>query len=462
MPTRAKPSDERNGRHVDPHPGPTDDSCVGRVADARPTRPIGTVQPDGRFRRNDPPTKTRDCNVSQMPDRVAGIGWNAAVPPNGFADRAAAAAAATNDNPLGLATRPGEIEIETTPEHLNLVAGDPRCVGWTRAFDDPGVVALRERLRERNGIPGLEIVSPGEVDRAAALFHRDGFVAIGDALPPDRLDALREAAADVIEALVAADPDGAVGGGAGGLPHRYSFGGTSASRQMFHRSEWCDLIDVPAITPILTAIFGSPDYVVYGAGGDLALPGAIEYQGLHSDNVWTELHDPVGGVSVRDLPVPVVHVNFPLVDLTPENGPIRQIPGTHRSRAPIPRLADEPEWMRLSTVCPLPAGSAIVRDARCWHGGTPNLSREVRAMPNVEYFAPWFRSEALVRSMPYDMWEALTPHAQRISRFVVCDPGESVVGAGVNHPRRAERERVRAEQFAAMGTDAAERYRRRG
>jgi hypothetical protein len=37
---------------------------------------------------------------------------------------------------------------------------------------------------------------------------------------------------------------------------------------------------------------------------------------------------------------------------------------------------------------------------RCWHGGTPNLSREVRAMPNVEYMAPWFRSEALIRSMP--------------------------------------------------------------
>ena len=397
-----------------------------------------------------------------MPDRVAGLGWNADVPPNGFTNRAAVWGADTNDNPLGLATEAGDVEIETTPEHLNLVAGDPRCATWTRSYDDPDVAALRARLRERNGIPGLEVVPPHEVERAATLFHRDGFVAIGDAIAPDQLAALREAAADVIETLVAADPSGAVGGGAGGLPHRYSFGGTSASRHMFHRSEWCDLIDLPTTTPILTAIFGSPDYIVYGAGGDLALPGAIEYQGLHSDNVWTELHDPVGAVSVRDLPAPAVHVNFPLVDLTPENGPIRQIPGTQRSRAPIPILADEPEWMRLSTVCPLPAGSAIVRDARCWHGGTPNLSRDVRAMPNVEYFAPWFRSEALVRSMSFATWETLSPHAQRISRFVVCDRGESVVGEGVNHPRRAERERLRDEQLAAMGDAAAERYRRRG
>jgi hypothetical protein len=286
-------------------------------------------------------------------------------------------------------------------------------------------------------------------------------VAVRDALPPEQLARLRAAAAEVIETLVAADPGGAVGGGAGGLPHRYSFGGTSASRHMFHRVEWCELIDTPTTTPILTEIFGGPNYIVYGTGGDIAFPGAIEYQGLHSDNVWTELHDPVGGVTMRDLPVPVVHVNFPLIDLTAENGPIRQIPGTHRSRAPIPRLADEPEWMRLSTICPLPAGSAIFRDARCWHGGTPNLSRDVRAMPNVEYFAPWFRSEALIRAMSFERWRTLTPHAQRISRYVVCAPGEEVVGEGYSHPRTAERERYRAAELDAMGGQAAAEYLRR-
>jgi ectoine hydroxylase-related dioxygenase (phytanoyl-CoA dioxygenase family) len=398
--------------------------------------------------------------TNPMSSRLAGLGWNAAVPPNGHHNRALTADR-SNDNPLGLATPVGEVEIETTPEHRNLVAGDPRCASWTRAHDDPGVVALRERMWERNGIPGLEVVSPDEVERAAALFHRDGFVAVRDALTPEQLERLRNAATEVIEQLVAADPDGAVGGGAGGLPHRYSFGGTSGSRHMFHRPEWCQLIDLATTTPILTAIFGADDYIVYGCGGDLALPGAIEYQGLHSDNVWTELHDPVGGTSIRDLPPPCVHINFPLVDLTPENGPIRQIPGTHRSRAPIPSLADEPEWMRFSTVCPLPAGSAIIRDARCWHGGTPNLSRDVRAMPNVEYFAPWFRSEALIRSMSFDTWRTLSPHAQRIARYVVCGPGEEVVGEGFHHPRTAERERFRAGRLAAMGEPAATEYLRR-
>lgn len=389
------------------------------------------------------------------------VGWNEAVPPNGFHNRKRKESPDSNDNPLGLASPVGEIDIETTPEHRNLVAGDPRCAGWTRAYDDPDVVALRDRLRERNGIAGLEVVDAGDIERATRLFHRDGFVAVADALDAEQLERLRQGVDQVTTTLVEADPEGAVGGGAGGLPHRYSFGGTSASRQMFHRPEWAQLIDLPTTTPILSSIFGGPEYIVYGAGGDLALPGAIEYQGLHSDNVWTELHDPVGGVSMRDLPPPVVHINFPLVDLTPENGPIRVIPGTQRSRASIPTLADEPEGMRLSTICPLPAGSALVRDARCWHGGTPNLSRDVRAMPNVEFMAPWFRSEALTRSMSFERWTTLSPHAQRLCRYIVCEPGEPVVGEGFSHPRRAERDRRRAAELKALGKEATARYLRR-
>ena len=410
------------------------------------------------------PHRPHKPNVHAMASAAAGStspGWNKAVPPNGFHNRAVVESPESNDNPLGLASPVGEIDIETTPEHRNLVEGDPRCATWTRCYDDPNVVALRERLRERNGIEGFEVVDSSDVERATTIFHRDGFVAVADALQPEQLELLRRGVGEITATLLEADPEGAIGGGAGGLPHRYSFGGTSVSRHMFHRPEWSQLIDLPMTTPILSSIFGSADYIVYGCGGDLVLPGAIEYQGLHSDSVWSEIHDPGGAVTMRDLPTPVLAINFPTTDLTPINGPTRFIPGTHRSRAPIPTLADEPEWMRLSTVCPLPAGAAIIRDARCWHGGTPNLSREIRAMPGVEYMAPWFRSEALVRSMSHETWSTLSPHAQRISRYVVCDKGEAVIGEGVNHPRRADREHIHAQQLMALSPEAATAYQRR-
>ena len=37
--------------------------------------------------------------------------------------------------------------------------------------------------------------------------------------------------------------------------------------------------------------------------------------------------------------------------------------------------------MRLSTVQPIRAGGVIIRDLRAYHGGTPNLSENVRAIP---------------------------------------------------------------------------------
>ena len=343
----------------------------------------------------------------------------------------------------------------------NPMWADPMVVGWTRSYDDPNVVALRERLDRENGIPDLELVEPVDIDRAVELFDRDGFVVVRDALDPALLERMRTAVDRVVDRLLEVDPDNSVGGGAGGLPHRYSFGSSSATRHMLHVPEWCELVDLATTTPILTAIFGSPNYLLGGGGGDMALPGAIEYQGLHSDNIWEELPDRSGRVGVRDLPVPVVTINFPMVDFTRVNGPVRQIPGTQNSHDPIPSLAAEPDWMKLSTVCPLPAGSAIIRDNRTWHGGTPNLSRDVRAMPNMEYFAPWFRSEGVIRSMPYERWQALSAHGRRIARHVMLGAGEQLIGEGFIHPRRAEREDFRAKQLEALGKAKMQEYKAR-
>ena len=150
----------------------------------------------------------------------------------------------------------------------------------------------------------------------------------------------------MLREIQAVDPVGAAGGGAGGLPHRYSFGSCSGSRHMLHHTAWTACIDLPATTPILAAIFGSTDYVVGGAGGDCALAGAIEYQNLHSDNLWVELPPQplVAGdgqqreqqqqqqqrqqqqPDMRSVPVPVVTINFAVQDLSPINGPVTHTP----------------------------------------------------------------------------------------------------------------------------------------
>jgi hypothetical protein len=63
--------------------------------------------------------------------------------------------------------------------------------------------------------------------------------------------------------------------------------------------------------------------------------------------------------------------------------------------------------------------------------------------------------------MPYELWVGLSEHGQRISRYVVCDPGEAVIGAGFTHPRAAQREEFIEAQLAELGRDAERNWRAR-
>eukprot|EP01043_Picozoa_sp_COSAG02_P040677 COSAG02_NODE_3312_length_6955_cov_2.028151_4_plen_112_part_00 len=99
--------------------------------------------------------------------------------------------------------------------------------------------------------------------------------------------------------------------------------------------------------------------------------------------------------------------------------------------------------MKLSVTAPVPAGCALIRDVRCWHGGTPNctyssiqlarlsklcmlhvhllnlglmrsihmclfvVSREVRAIPSAGFHPPWYKPptrDEHLGSLPHDTW----------------------------------------------------------
>jgi hypothetical protein len=382
------------------------------------------------------------------------VGWCEATPPNETTDE--------DGRPL----------VRT----VGFSAADPRAPA-RRVYDDPDVVALREHLRHDNGLRGLEIVAPDEIERAKRIFLRDGFVVVRDLLDPSMLDMMREASARVLGQIL--DIPGVDGRKyvteTGRLPHRYSYGTASASRQLLHEPEWAAIVDLPATTPILTALFGGDDYWVVGAGGDLCLPGAVEYQTLHSDTRETFELPPERlaqaqrmGVELRRVPgtdildektrhlifertPPRVTINFLMSDMTFENGPIRQIPGTQTLPSSPPTQADEPEWMRLSTVVGAPAGAGVFRDPRAWHGATPNVSREIRAMPNVEYTAPWLAESAFDPSMPHEIWAGLSDHARRICARIKTDPGVWPAGAGVMHPLASKRSEAKGSPSVPAG-----------
>jgi ectoine hydroxylase-related dioxygenase (phytanoyl-CoA dioxygenase family) len=246
----------------------------------------------------------------------------------------------------------------------------------------------------------IEIIDAKDTDTATRIFHRDGFVAVKNALSAQQFETIRTGAARVIaEQTAAIKLENANRGFA-----RYSFG------DQMRNPEWAVLVDLPPVLNIVERIWNSQDFICTGGGGDYSLPGA-EIQALHAD-MGEFLHDPTGAVSSKDLPTPFIVVNFLMVDFTRENGAIRFVPCTHRSRTPIPSLNEEPEWMKNSILC-APAGAAIIRDVRCWHGGTANTSKQIRPMTSVGYTAPWFNLRQMGK-MPRAIYSTLSERGKKI------------------------------------------------
>lgn len=258
---------------------------------------------------------------------------------------------------------------------------------------------------------GVEILDRSRVDQAAEAVRRDGVVAILDVIDAEQLDRLRAGVDRVVEHQMAQMPPEQANRGA----YRYSLPDT------IDEPEWAELIDEPVALEVLEAVWGSDRFTCCDGGGDYSLPGA-DMQPLHSD-LRDFFYDPHGAVSARDVPPPFIVVNYVLDDFVPENGPTRFVPATQRSRNPIPTLEEEPEFMRTALLC-APAGTAVIRDTRTWHGGTPNnLAR--RVMVGMGYFAPWFRGAlegaGRITKTPLSLerYRMLSPRARRLVAHLV-------------------------------------------
>ena len=151
------------------------------------------------------------------------------------------------------------------------------------------------------------------------------------------------------------------------------------------------------------------DPVMCQLATDTPLLGS-EYQDVHRDT------PPLFPETGQETPPFQLAVNFPLVDVTTENGPFEVTRGTHlmSKEEGLRRLATgevklEPITMRL--------GDVIIRDVRALHRGTPNHTEEPRPMVVVGYSRRWlFRPEVSIR-VPRAALDTLSERARRLLRF---------------------------------------------
>jgi ectoine hydroxylase-related dioxygenase (phytanoyl-CoA dioxygenase family) len=173
---------------------------------------------------------------------------------------------------------------------------------------------------------------------------------------------------------------------------------------------WADpeIIDNDAIMAVVEELVGA-DGVMCQLATDTPWLGS-EYQDLHRD---TQLLFPESGA---ETPPYQLAVNFPLVDVTDENGPMEYAPGTH--------MTSKEEGMRRieSGETPLVRGylnrgDVVIRDVRHIHRGTPSFSEVPRPMVVIGYSRRWlFRPEVNIR-VPAEVLVALPERARRWLRF---------------------------------------------
>ncbi|HEY0613063.1 MAG TPA: phytanoyl-CoA dioxygenase family protein [Candidatus Elarobacter sp.] len=177
----------------------------------------------------------------------------------------------------------------------------------------------------------------------------------------------------------------------------------------------------PDVLAICDRLVG-PDMVMCQLATDTPLRGS-DTQDVHRDSP--------GLFPEWDVQTPPYQlaVNFPLVDVTAENGPTEIARRTHM-------LTKEDGLARIASgeapLAPqlLQLGDVVIRDVRHLHRGTPNRTGIPRPMVVIGFSRKWLRRPEVGIRVPQSTWNRLDEAQRRLLRFepVVPDAEASVGG----------------------------------
>ncbi|OUL24701.1 phytanoyl-CoA dioxygenase [Nostoc sp. RF31YmG] len=174
----------------------------------------------------------------------------------------------------------------------------------------------------------------------------------------------------------------------------------------------------PVIMGILERVFYQ-EYVMVQLGVDVPFQGSDyqethrDYRPLFSDNIVTPLY--------------ALAVNFPLVEVTSENGPFQMARGTHV----IPRE----EGLRKVATGEIPMesfymqpGDVMIRTPLALHRGSPNRTSQPRPMVVMGYVMHWLHTPKVDLTLERDYYESLPEKLRQMLRCQVVDrlPKEKV------------------------------------
>jgi ectoine hydroxylase-related dioxygenase (phytanoyl-CoA dioxygenase family) len=164
------------------------------------------------------------------------------------------------------------------------------------------------------------------------------------------------------------------------------------------------IVAMPRVLELVEHVLG-PEYKLGSLNARSANPDSQSGQPLHCDMGRT----PDGkGYSV-------CNTIWMVDDFTPENGATRVIPGSHRwGKLPQEELADPQAPHPEEVLVTGRAGTVVVMNAHCWHGGTANRTglprRAVHAfyvrrdLPQQQWQKELLSAEVQARQGPFMRW----------------------------------------------------------
>jgi ectoine hydroxylase-related dioxygenase (phytanoyl-CoA dioxygenase family) len=237
-----------------------------------------------------------------------------------------------------------------------------------------------------------------EIESFTRAVLDDGFCLLREHFPRQTLDIWRESFKPLLESHI--EREG----------HRQNRGAARYYVTLPFNAPFSDplIFEDDDVLAIVERLVGE-DPVMCQLATDTPLLGS-EYQDVHRDT------PPLFPETGRETPPFQLAVNFPLVDVTNENGPFEITRGTHMmsKEEGLLRLAAgeiqlEPLMMQL--------GDVMIRDVRALHRGTPNRTGEPRPMVVLGYSRRWlFRPEVSIR-IPRSALNTLSERARRLLRF---------------------------------------------
>jgi ectoine hydroxylase-related dioxygenase (phytanoyl-CoA dioxygenase family) len=134
------------------------------------------------------------------------------------------------------------------------------------------------------------------------------------------------------------------------------------------------------------------------------------YQDIHRDT--PPLFD-----DLPETPSFQLAVNFPLCDVSLENGPFETTLGTHRMRPEDAMKAWNERRAPLHAIT-MELGDVMIRDVRALHRGTPNTTDVPRPMVVIGYSRSWYFRPEVHIDVPVDVDEHLSRRAKRLLRYM--------------------------------------------